>query len=211
MSYSLNEVQAMAKRAARGAGLDWGMAEEAAWAARWLCRAGLPGVEILSHLLVRRQSQDGTLATRDQSTIWTARQGDLSPLFAGPALSDSMVDLLHGPFRLQAVRQPLMLLPFASSAATQLDRVVALRWDGGEASVGQPGLCLTGTAPDLADVEVACLSPHRDTELHALTHTRADPDPAAWNRLGNLAHATYAPATEASRRLGAGAGLSDND
>ena len=30
MSHSLNEIEAMAKRAGRGAGLSWGLAEEAA-------------------------------------------------------------------------------------------------------------------------------------------------------------------------------------
>ncbi|NND22495.1 MAG: DUF3726 domain-containing protein, partial [Silicimonas sp.] len=37
MSYSLNEVEATAKKAARGAGYPWGLAEEAAKATRWLC------------------------------------------------------------------------------------------------------------------------------------------------------------------------------
>jgi hypothetical protein len=32
-----------------------------------------------------------------------------------------------------------------------------------------------------------------------------------WNRLEELTYLTYAPATEESRVLGAGAGLSDND
>ena len=41
--------------------------------------------------------------------------------------------------------------------------------------------------------------------------TRATPDPVCWDTLNRFAHRTYAPATEESRLLGAGAGLSDND
>ncbi|HBM69159.1 MAG TPA: DUF3726 domain-containing protein, partial [Rhodobacteraceae bacterium] len=37
MSYSLNELQALARKAARGSGVPWGIAEEAAMAARYLC------------------------------------------------------------------------------------------------------------------------------------------------------------------------------
>ena len=43
MTFSLNEIEAIGKRAARGAGLPWGLAEEAGKAARWLTARGLPG------------------------------------------------------------------------------------------------------------------------------------------------------------------------
>ena len=43
------------------------------------------------------------------------------------------------------------------------------------------------------------------------TWTRADFDAATWDRLDRFARRTYAPATEASRLKGAGAGLTDND
>ena len=43
MNWSLNELDAMARKAARGAGYSWGLAEEAGRATRWLAAAGLPG------------------------------------------------------------------------------------------------------------------------------------------------------------------------
>ena len=51
MSYSLNEMEATAKRAARGAGYSWGLAEEASKATRWLCTQGLDGAAELAHVL----------------------------------------------------------------------------------------------------------------------------------------------------------------
>jgi hypothetical protein len=57
MTFSLNEVEAMGKRAARGAGLDWGIAEEAGKAARWLTARGLPGPELLAELLTRNEGK----------------------------------------------------------------------------------------------------------------------------------------------------------
>ena len=35
MSHSLGEVEALARKAARGGGYSWGMAEEAGFAVRW--------------------------------------------------------------------------------------------------------------------------------------------------------------------------------
>ncbi|MEL7259121.1 MAG: DUF3726 domain-containing protein, partial [Pseudomonadota bacterium] len=43
MSWSLNEVESLARKAARGAGYSWGLAEEAGKATRWTCAAGWPG------------------------------------------------------------------------------------------------------------------------------------------------------------------------
>jgi hypothetical protein len=40
---------------------------------------------------------------------------------------------------------------------------------------------------------------------------RLDIDPARWQRLQNLSYRTYVPASERSRRSGAGAGNIDND
>ena len=51
MTLSLNEVQAQAFKAARGAGYAWGLAEEAGKATRWLCGHGLDGVALLVELL----------------------------------------------------------------------------------------------------------------------------------------------------------------
>ena len=48
---SLPEIESLVVKAARGAGYNWGIAEEAGFAVRWLARTGLPGPEILlAHL-----------------------------------------------------------------------------------------------------------------------------------------------------------------
>jgi uncharacterized protein DUF3726 len=211
MTYSLNEVQAMAKRAARGAGLDWGMAEEAAWATRSLCRAGLPGVAILADLLADLDPDPAVGSLQDMQLPWRGHGGTLSPLRAGPALTDFAPLLQRTSISMRAVRQPAMLLPFAWAVSTQLAAQVAIRWDGGQARVGKAGLHLTGKIPEQGDVQIANLSPDQTVDLTPPGHSRADPDPKAWQLLGQWAHKTFAPASDASRLLGAGAGLSDND
>jgi hypothetical protein len=51
VSRTLSEIRATATKAARGAGHDWGMAEEAGLATRVLESHDLPGVHVLARLL----------------------------------------------------------------------------------------------------------------------------------------------------------------
>lgn len=205
MSFSLNEVEAMARKAARGAGYDWGLAEEAGKAARWLCAQGLDGCGTLAALL-----QEPRHATPHMAPgLWSA-PGTLCPLITGAALSDRSAELTAAPIRIAQVAHPQVLLPFAAGAARRLGTTLTLTCDTLTARTDGTGLDMTPapTLPATCDVEIS-----RAGRMTATLpqQTRAAPDPAAWNVLAGLAARTYAPATDASRRLGAGAGLSDND
>ena len=72
VTLALSELRALIIKAARGAGLSWGMAEEAGWAAEWLARRGLPAA--------------------DGATLWLdARlRGGQDPVETGVALADQL-------------------------------------------------------------------------------------------------------------------------
>ena len=53
MSWSLGEVGALAVKAARGAGMPWGLADETGFAVKWLQARSLPGVTALCRYLSR--------------------------------------------------------------------------------------------------------------------------------------------------------------
>lgn len=91
MTWSTGEISTLTMRAVRGAGHPWGVAEEAAWAVRWLVRAGLPG-------------PDALVAALDA--------GDLGDLLAGIALADRGA----APAELQPAAAVLML-PFIARTA----------------------------------------------------------------------------------------------
>jgi len=56
---SLSEIDALARKAARGAGYSWGIAEEVGKSARWLSAYGFKGPEVLSeHLHVVADKSD---------------------------------------------------------------------------------------------------------------------------------------------------------
>ena len=82
MTWSLGS-GALATKAARGSGLDWGLAEEAGYAVKWLQRRQLPGVAALCRYLSSRN--DGNL------TSWpneTGALGNYCPITIGAAYGD---------------------------------------------------------------------------------------------------------------------------
>lgn len=215
MTFSLNEIEAMSKRAARGAGLPWGLCEEAAKGTRWLASFGLPGPALLADLLeLNDRLPPVDLSPISLSGDWRAPAGRLSPLIAGSAMSDSAMRMDQGDtITMVNVSFPLLVVPFASGAALRLQGAVTVEW--GDVHLTTDGLNLSIQGPiealetDLTD-KLCCFASAGMTAPKApVVRGTLDSDVAA--RLNAFAHRTYAPATEQSRLLGAGAGLSDND
>ena len=214
MSFSLNEVDAMGKKAARGAGFDWGVAEEAGRAARWLCANGIDGVAALAAALSRADGADPlTRAPVSLDGDWRAESGELCPLMAGAALGDAATLWAGTGKRLRRIAAPVLLLPFAALAARRLGGPVTLEWAGARAVTDGRALHVAGAARAVmaARAEAVAASAGGALANPGPMLTRATPDRADWAALSALAQRTYAPRTEQSRLLGAGAGLTDND
>lgn len=186
MSWSLGEIRDLSKKAARGAGYPWGLAEEAAWAVHWASAQGLPGAEALVSAL-------------------TVGEGHC-PLRRGTRLADGgePPDNLD----LGLLRGTLLILPFAGALApdggsmrVQIGEVQASVWPGGAQIKAVPPLV----------AEVRLLGPSGPVEAGPLEYRVREIEPDALARLNVLAARTYAPASEQSRAAGAGAGLTDND
>ena len=213
--YSLNEIDVTAKRAARGAGLPWGIAEEAGKSARYLEANGLPGAETTLALLNQIDGTDCRENCPDTSSpVWTATSGALCPLMSGTALSDlantfsTNVDVNLG-----AMLSPLLFVPFVAMVASRMDPPIEVSWPGAKIIVSDLGLSIEGSKDALtaSRVEnVRCMSCASVT-IHNAVPVRAPISAKAWSALGDLGHRTFAPDTEASRLSGAVAGLSDND
>lgn len=127
--------------------------------------------------------------------------GDLTSILTGISVADRG----SAPGRLDGLYEPLLCLPFLSRCMDDGDCCIVsseaapiLLWQRG--ADGEPGGSWLSTEPgaDLPDPMPAI--------------ERRIPDmPEAFAVLTRFAARTYAPATEASRRSGAGAGLTDND
>lgn len=225
---ALNEVEVMGKRAARGVGLPWGIAEEAGKAVRWLTALGFPGVEQLADILTHHDKLlFAELAPIDIDAVWQAPAGQLCPLIAGAALSDRAAEVAGGRvIELGPTTQPLLLAPYAAGAVRLTGTAMTLGWDDVVVVLTPDGVAIEGNHETLTARSTEGVRCHSINELAAPGNELAAPvdeppalmlapvhEPAvpAWDCLAAFAHRTFAPATEASRLSGAGAGLSDNN
>lgn len=141
--YTLGEIAATGRKAARGAGLDWGHAEEAGAGAAWLAAHGAPGPEALAGWLCRSDGWDHARRRPADPALaeWRAARGTaLCPLVAGAALSDRAA-LLPPVAELTLVElgAPVLLVPFLAWIARDTGRTLRLGWDGGALVLGPGG------------------------------------------------------------------------
>lgn len=216
MNASLNEIESLCKKAARGAGLSWGLAEEAGKAARWLSGNGLDGPALLAAQL---RLDDGCaypqLTPDTGAERWELAGRAMCPLIAGVTLSDhAYLIRKKGEIHLGAMTHPQLLMPFASAAARQLGIALQVSWQGCvlEFSPGGQAVLIQADnfiSPHVAGVNCTCIAPatHGANELGGSIPTLVT---SVHEYLDSLAARTYVPASDASRLSGAGAGLSDN-
>ncbi len=212
MSYSLNEVEAIVKRATFASGYSWGMAEESAKAIRWLCMFGFDGCEIVgSTLKLQFAKALDRHSPRFDGHEWSG-EGKLCPLITGVSLSDFSSQLLKNPIVVRKIAIPKMILPFVCLAATALDKVLTLQLANKpelKCLVSEEDLELTGEFPtNETDLKISIGGKIKQPICKVF---RVHPGIDSWTLLNNLANLTYAPATEESRKLGAGSELEDND
>ena len=212
---TLAETEASLRKAARACHMDWGIAEEAGKAARWLAAFDLPGPETMLAHLQQIAGEDYRKFIPDCSLDpWQAPGGPMCPVITGAALADRSAQMLDGHgFRLSATAYPLLLAATVGQAARCHSTVFTTAWAGVRVSCFENGLSIEGNRDDLLLAraeEVTCVRDDLTTPQQlpsALSYTL---DPDIYKAIDKLAFQTYAPATDASR-AGAGAGLTDND
>jgi len=199
MSWSLGETAALALKAARGAGMSWGLAEETAASVVWLHSRGLPGISALCSYL-------------GQAAAPKSPEGGC-PIMTGCALFDGMMDVPETSSQtldLGHVHAPLLLLPFVA------------RLEPGHYWLRAPGLPGTVDIAKGDGWQSHCLRGSGSCTVRLGDRPQVDPAldmitrvdgrfTCCVDRLDAYAHRTYAPATGQSRMSGAGAGLNDND
>ena len=130
MQRSLGEAFSLLQKAARGAGMGWGMADECGRAAKWLLRNGLPLLPLAEILEAReslcapdpdsfppRGTESFSLGGTDSFSLCGMESGKpLCPVSAGAFLCDEAAALPDA-VRLRETAWPILLLPFLADAA----------------------------------------------------------------------------------------------
>ncbi len=213
---SLSEIEALSSKAARGAGMSWGLAEEAGFAVRWLAERGFDGPALLLAHLDRLPA----LHWRQVSPVisgrhWSATGREaLCPVAVGATLCDfagQPEGPTQGAIAIASVSSPGLVLPFVAAIAQRFGAALRVEWTGCAVILAGKGiLSITGTHA-LSDTTgrglriTPCASRESDWTCGAQIQTEL----TVLRRLDAYAHRTYVPASEQSRR-GAGAGGSDS-
>lgn len=215
---SQNEVEQLCLKAARGAGMSWGIAEEAGFAAAWLTMQGLDGPGVL---LAQLQAATGH-PWHEICPVVAPRQfrpadgGSLCPIALGAALCDHarLPETAIGDAALSIgpVSHPALLLPFLSEIAQTLGKGVRMDWPGGSVLLFSDGRtsgevgALVGETRLEATLSAVTRAPDAPVAPVAPPFVRAE----TLRDLNAFALRTTVPASEASR-TGAGAAAGDND
>ncbi|ASJ70609.1 DUF3726 domain-containing protein [Granulosicoccus antarcticus] len=218
--FSLSEIDAVCRKAARGAGYGWGMAEEAGRSARWLAAYGFQGPEALAAWLRTLQPEASLHRPSLQEGIWRA-QRNICPLSAGTLASDYESKLFSGEtFEFEQVQQPILMLSMVARIVENRECSLIFSLNDHDIVCVAQKIMFSSDFPwetSCADVSVYLTdfeTASKQETVEPSAQSRVV-DEAAYETLLELAHRTYAPATEASRIAGAGAsasaGTTDND
>ena len=186
---SFYETGVLARRATRGAGYDWGLAEEATFAAGWLCDYGVDGADVLSRYLRRVDGQTvASRAVRAWPDSWAGEAfagRALCPLCLGAALSDFGLPSGVEKVVISKVYAPILLLPFIANLPAEDGKTWTIE---GEVS------------DDINPARVVII--RADAKDLIAKNSRYPQKEDAF--LLELAQRTYVPESEASRAKGAG-------
>lgn len=193
---SFNEIEALGTKAARGAGLGWGQAEDLGRSVRWLAAHGFDWSEPLLTLL-----DDGAASVRVSELM----QGVDRASSARPGDTWTVMDTAGG-----------LVVPMLAASIYGRDVALDLRGTDGAMALRSDGTAQTGSpmaSPDLGN-PIAIEATRDGLQRPHAIESKPRPLPLssfALARLTAYADRTAVPASEKSRMRGAGSTLSDND
>ena len=201
---TLSEIDTTSKRAAKGAGFSWGIAEEVGKNMRLLELFGLPGIKNLNQFLKdykEKQFQKVTLISDTNN----ANKYPFCPIILGVNFIDQ-VNLLDKKINIQIsnVAFPLLFLPFVSRASEMIGKRIFLKIEEKEF---------------LLNLNQSIYSNYLKNEILEVCNTinisfienSNSFNENEWKELYKLSEDTFVKETESLKISGAGAGLTDND
>lgn len=218
---SHNEVTSLCMKAARGAGMSWGLAEEAGFAAAWLVQHGINGP---SHLCTHLNQSQGRSQGRPWSDMcptvtphgWLAPAGHaLCPIALGASLCD-YAGLPEGlkagsSLKIGKVDHPVLLIPFLVATGVSNDILIDIDCTGGPVPLDGRSDALKQAETLLEGRQTPITLTARVGKTQALTAGKTPHIPAkVIAALNALAMRTTVPSSESSR-AGAGSTTPDND
>ena len=145
-TYSLTEIETHCRKAARGSGLSWGLAEEVGKIARCHASRNIDGPKLLANYINWRESsaEVNNIPHSDGDT-WQIVGDEMCPIIAGSILSDR-AELIEKKARttFSKVVWPALMIPQFVRAAEAVGKPLVLEWEDFRATATAEGMRFDG-------------------------------------------------------------------
>jgi hypothetical protein len=201
---SLSEIETVSKRASKAAGFPWGIAEEIGKNIRLLEMFGLPGIKNLNNYYKRRNKENFenlNLINADNRLI----NSKFCPIKVGINFLDQIRILENlNKINFEKMAYPLLFLPFLSRSSEIIGKRLLVKFDKDEFLLNFNNNIysnfLKKEVVELADNVSISFVNNKDSFLES-----------EWKELYKLSENTFVEETDSLKKIGAGAGLTDND
>ena len=201
---TLSEIDTTSKRATRGAGFSWGIAEEVGKNMRLLELYGLSGIKNLNKFLKdykKKQFQKITLISETNN----ASKNSFCPITLGINFIDQ-VNLLDKKLNIQIsnLAFPILFIPFVSRASEIVGKKIFLKFDDKEFLFNLNQSIYSNYLKN--EILENC----NNINISFLENNNSFNEDE-WKELYKLSEDTFVEETESLKTGAAGAGLTDND
>ena len=200
---SLSEIDTIVKRASKGVGYSWGIAEEVGKNIKLLETYGLSGLKNLNDyfnsLKSKKFQQLTHISTENQSKI------PYCPIIAGTSFLDQideLKDLVN--IKIENMSYPILFLPFLSRASEIVGKKISLKID-------EKIFLLNFNQNIYSNYFANEILKHADLIQISFIKNSNTFDQNEWDNLYKLSTNTFVEETDELKKSAAGAGLTDND
>ena len=201
---SLSEIETTSKRASRGVGFSWGIAEEVGKCIRLLELFGLPGIKNLNEYYQKKDKENfDNIKLVNQKN--TSNKNFLCPISLGISCLDQIRKIEnYNECSFKNVAYPLLLLPFLSRSSEIIGKKILMVLDKYEFllnfNINISTNSLKKKFPSKAKIVKIFFLDNKDN------FTNYD-----WKNLYKLSENTFVEESDSLKKGAAGAGLNDND
>tara|TARA_Y100000590_G_scaffold373627_1_gene437535 strand:- start:569 stop:1180 length:612 start_codon:yes stop_codon:yes gene_type:complete len=201
---TLSEIDTISKRATRGVGFSWGIAEEVGKNMRLLELYGLAGIKNLNKFLINYQEKKYKRITTISDTN-IADKYPFCPIILGTNFIDQ-VNLLDTKNNIQIlnVAFPILFLPFVSRASEIIGKKIYIKIEEKEFLMNLNQSIYSNYLKN--EILESC----KNINISFIDNNNSFNE-NEWNELYKLSENTFVEESESLKIAGAGAGLTDND
>ena len=200
---SFSEIDTTAKRATKGVGFAWGVAEEVGKNIRLLEMFGLPGLKNLNLYfknIKQKEFKNLTLITKENIS-----KIPYCPIIAGTSFLDQINSTNEQKeIKIENMGFPILFLPFLSRASEIVGKKISLKID-------EKIFLLNFNQNIYSNYFANEILKHADLIQISFIKNSNTFDQNEWDNLYKLSTNTFVEETDELKKSAAGAGLTDND